>query len=75
MQIAESARKHGVADEDMTHAVRNFITEFAYDEDFTMLVGAATNGALLEVGVLEIDSDDPTIIHAMPCRDQFLPHL
>jgi hypothetical protein len=24
--------------------------------------------------VLGIDSDDPVIVHAMPCRPQYLPH-
>jgi hypothetical protein len=40
------------------------------DDDLTMLIGAATNGALLEIGVLDIDGDDPAI-HAMPLRRKF----
>ena len=74
MRIAEPARKHGIADEDSLHAVRNAIAQWRLDEDFTMRVGPARDGDLLEVGVLGIDSDDPVIVHAMPCRSQYLPH-
>jgi hypothetical protein len=44
------------------------------DERFTMCTGSARNGDPLEVGVLGIDGDDPLIIHAMPCRPQYMPH-
>jgi hypothetical protein len=74
VEIRTSARKHGVADEDMLHAVRNSVVQRRFDEHFTMCTGAARNtNLLLEVGVLDIDSDDPLIIHAMLCRPQYLP--
>jgi len=60
-------------DEDSLHAVRNAIAQWRLDEDFTMRVGPARDGDLLEVGVLGIDSDDPVIVHAMPCRPHYLP--
>ena len=41
------------------------------DEDFTMLIGPAMDGHLLEVGVLDLDGDDPVVIHAMPLRSRF----
>jgi len=41
------------------------------DEDLTMLIGPASGGALLEIGVLDIDGDDPVIIHAMALRSKF----
>jgi len=74
VRIAETTRKHGVADEDMLHAVRNTIAQWRLDDDFTMRVRPACDGNLLEVGVLGIDTDDPVIVHAMPCRPQYLPH-
>jgi hypothetical protein len=40
-----------------------------------MLIGPARNGALLGVGVLDVDSDDPVIIHAMPLRPDFYRFL
>jgi len=74
VRIAETARKHAIADEDMLHAVRNAIAQWRLDDNFTMRVGPAHDGNLLEVGVLGIDTDDPVIVHAMPCRPQYLPH-
>jgi hypothetical protein len=52
----------------MLHAVRNAIAQWQLDEGFTMRVGPARDGNLLEIGVLGIDSDDPVVVHAMPCR-------
>jgi hypothetical protein len=40
-----------------------------------MFIGPARNGALLEVGVLDFDGDDPVIIHAMAVRHEFYPLL
>lgn len=74
MRIAESARKHDIADEDILHAVRMTLVEWDTDEEgFTMLTGPGWNGSLLEIGVLHLDSDDPVAIHAMPCRPQYIP--
>ena len=74
VRTAETARKHGVADEDALHAVRNAIAQWRLDDDFTMRVGPARDGNLLEVGVLGIDTDDSVIVHSMPCRPQYRPH-
>ncbi|HEY2719338.1 MAG TPA: hypothetical protein VGI52_06890 [Solirubrobacteraceae bacterium] len=74
MRIVQTARKHGIADDDMFHAVRNPIAQWQLDDDFTMRVGPAHNGEPLEVGVLGIDTDDPVIVHAMRTRPQYLPH-
>lgn len=41
------------------------------DEDLTMHIGPASDGTLLEIGVLDIEGDDPVIIHAMPLRRKF----
>lgn len=45
------------------------------DEALTMLIGPASNGGLLEIGVLDIDGDDPVVIHAMPLRRKFYRFL
>ena len=73
MRIVESARKHGVADEDMLHALRNPIGITPEDDDFTMYIGPSRDGQRLEVGVLFAETDDPIVIHAMPARPQYLP--
>lgn len=74
MRIAQPARKHAIADDDMFHAVRNPIAQWQLDDDFAIRVGPARDGDLLEVGVLGIDTDDPVIVHAMRARPQYLPH-
>jgi len=72
LRISESAGKHGVAHEDIWHAMRNAIRLHQEDE-FTMLVGPATDGSLLEIGILDADTDDPVVIHSMPLRPNHLP--
>jgi hypothetical protein len=59
VRIGQTARKHSIADEDMLHAVRNPTAQWRLDDDFTMRVGPAHAGDLLEIGVLGIDTDDP----------------
>jgi hypothetical protein len=71
MRIGEPARKHGVADADIWHAIRNAMRKVLMDDELTMLIGPATDGALIEVGVLEIDGDDAVVIHAQPLRRKF----
>ena len=68
--ILASARRHGVADEDMLHAYRNPIRVFDVDE-LTMLIGPSPSGALLEVGVARAEGIE-FIVHAMAAREKFL---
>jgi len=68
--VLESARKHGISDDDMLHAYRNPVRVFALD-DLTMLIGADHSGRLLEVGVVVGDGVE-FIVHAMPARERFL---
>lgn len=71
MRIGEPARKHGITDADIWHSVRHAVRRIVLDEGLTMLIGPATDGAMLEVGVLDFDGDDPVVIHAMPLRRKF----
>lgn len=75
MEVREGARKHGVADEDMLHAVRLAIRSRELDENTTLLIGADTAGRLLEVVVAGIDTDRARIIHAMTLRASFYRFL
>ncbi len=68
--ILASARKHGVADDDMLHAYRNPIRVFEFDE-LTMLIGSDPAGRLLEVGTATAEGIE-FIVHAMPARQKFL---
>ena len=70
MRITASARKHGVSDDDMLHAHRNYIKRIEVDE-LVMYIGPARNATMLEVGTIE--DGDPRIIHAMPARRKFWP--
>jgi hypothetical protein len=45
------------------------------DENLTMLIGPASDGTLLEIGVLDIDGDDPVVIHATQLRPKFYRFL
>lgn len=71
MRIGEPARKHAIRDSDMLHAVRHAVRRIALDEELTMLIGPGADGALLEIGVLDLDGDDPVVIHAMALRPKF----
>jgi hypothetical protein len=66
----QSARKHVIDDHDMLHAYRNPIRAFDLD-DLTMLIGAATDGRLLEIGVTDAEEFE-FIVHATTARNKFL---
>ena len=72
MDVEPSARKHGVNDDDMFHAVRHHWRAFVTDDPaVTMFIGPAMAGEPLEVGVVE-DDEGVAVIHAMPARAKFL---
>ena len=74
LEIADSARKHGIADEDIRHAVRMALREISQDADRILLIGPDRVGQLLEVVVLDPD-EDPVAIHAMRLRSLFHRYL
>ncbi|MGE0305750.1 MAG: hypothetical protein AB7Q27_08325 [Acidimicrobiia bacterium] len=72
MDIEASARKHGVLDDDMLHALRHHWRGFETgDPAVTMFVGPSANGEPLEVGVVD-DAGGVAIIDAMRARSKFL---
>lgn len=71
MRIGQPARRHGVAVDDIWHALCNAVRRIPMDDDLTMLIGPASDGILLEVGVLDINGDDAVVIHAMALRPKF----
>lgn len=58
----------------MRHAVYNAIAAFE-DDEISMLFGPDRAGNLLEVGVVDLSTSDPVIVHAMPLRDKFIRYL
>jgi len=82
VRIGAPAREHFIADADIEHAYRHAQREVPRAElsrrtpgNLTMLIGPARNGAHLEIGVLDIESDDPVIIHADKLRARFYKFL
>ncbi|MCY3607445.1 MAG: hypothetical protein OXG57_03280 [Acidimicrobiaceae bacterium] len=69
MDIEPSARRHGVREFDMLHALRHHWHAFETENPaIRMYIGPSSAGAPLEVGV----ADDEAIIHAMAARPKFL---
>ena len=68
--VLDSARKHGIADEEIVHAYRNPIRVFEVD-DLVMLIGPDRAARMIEVGVAHAEGID-FIVHAMPARLKFL---
>lgn len=73
MEIRPSARKHGITDDNIRHAINNAIAAITRPDqpDFTMLIGPDATARLLEVGVIETEDQD-YVIHAMTARDKYL---
>jgi hypothetical protein len=68
--IVPTARKHGIEDADIRHAVRQPIRVFQLDE-LTMLIGPDRSARILEVGVV-VKGEVDVVVHAMPVRAKFL---
>jgi uncharacterized DUF497 family protein len=73
VEIHESARKHGVVDEDIDHAIDHAlaIEDAGEDPDRWLVVGPDRAGNLLEVVVLTTVEDTQLAIHAMALRAKF----
>lgn len=73
VDIAGTARRHGITDADMLHALRNvfrYIEQEYKGELRILVIGADTTGRLLELVV--VPADDPQrIIHADVLRPKF----
>ena len=71
MDIHDSARRHGVADEDIRHAVANAMVIEDQDDDTRLYLAAGTAGALLEVLTIVREDGTKLAIHAMPMRPKY----
>ena len=70
MEIHPSARRHGIADDDILHAVEHAIVvdDLGEDPDRWLVIGPDRAANLLEIVVLITAERDELIIHAMPLR-------
>jgi hypothetical protein len=72
VDIESSARKHGVHDDDMLHALRLHWRAYMTDDPaVTLFIGPSRSGEPLEIGVV-VDSEGSAMIHAMRGRPKFL---
>lgn len=75
MDIHESARRHGVSDEDVRHAVEHAVAmvdlDMESDRPKMFLVGSDRAGNMVEVIVLLLAEDRELAIHAMPLRKKY----
>ena len=73
VEVHDSARKHGVVDEDIHHAIDQAlaIEDAGEDPDLWLVIGPDRAGNLLEVVVLTTVEDTRLAIHAMPMRARF----
>jgi uncharacterized DUF497 family protein len=77
MEIAESARKHGISDDAILHAWENRLREIEYEydgEDRVLVIGPDPSGALLELVMVPVDGP-ARIIHADGLREKFHDYL
>jgi len=75
VEIHSAARRHGVADEDIVHAVANSLTVVDLDPDGdpprVLAIGPDSAANLLEIIWLELADDAVLVIHAMSLRPVF----
>ncbi len=71
-----SARKHGVADADIAHAIRQALAAGEQDDGKVVLyLGPDRSGNLLEVVSVVRDDGSEIVIHAMRMRSKYEPFL
>jgi hypothetical protein len=70
MEVGPSAHRHGIAVEDMAHAVNHVLGAVEHDDGMTMLLGPDRAGRFLEVGFSELRGE-PVIVHAMAMRPKY----
>ena len=70
--VHSSALKHGLAVEDIEHAVRNAMVSDDLDDDLRLHLGPSRSGSLLEVIVIVRESGRSELaIHAMAMREKY----
>lgn len=75
VQIHPSAGKHGIADEDIEHAVENAMSIDERDDDTRLYLGPARDADLLEVVTIVREDGSELAIHAIRMRPKYQPLL
>lgn len=71
LEIHPSARKHGIADEDIEHAVNHPMSIDDRDSRTRLYLGGARNADFLEVVTIVRADCSETAIHAMKMRPKY----
>ena len=71
LDIYSSARRHGVADKDIEHAMQHAIVVAEDDEGKGLYLGPDRAGNLLEVVCVIRAGGSEVVIHAMPMRSGY----
>ncbi len=71
VEIHASARKHGIADEDIEHATAHAMAIEDQDDDTRLYLGPSRSADLLEVVTIVRDDGSELAIHAMKMRPKY----
>jgi hypothetical protein len=71
VEIHPSARKHGIADEDIQHATAHVMVTEDHDDDTRLYLGPSRSADLLEVVTIVRDDGTELAIHAMKMRARY----
>lgn len=75
VEIYASARRHGIADDDILHAVEHAVAIGEQDDAKVLYLGPDSAGNLLEVVSVAREDGSEVIIHAMRMRSKYEPFL
>jgi hypothetical protein len=71
VEIHPAARRHGIADEDIEHAVSHAMVIEAQEDETTLYLGPARSSDLLEIVTVTRDGNAELAIHAMRMRPKY----
>jgi hypothetical protein len=71
VEVHPSARKHGVADEDIDHAVTNAMTIDEQEDDTRLYLGPSRTAEFLEIVTIVRADGSELAIHAMRMRPKY----
>lgn len=74
-EIHHTARKHGIDDDDILHAIEHALVIARLDDRRLLHLGPGTAGNMLEVVALAVDEGVDLVIHAMKMRPKFRSQL
>lgn len=75
LEFHPSARKHGLSDDDIEHAVKHAMSIDDLDDSLRLYLGPARDADLLEVVAVITGRGSELAIHAMKMRPKYLDVL